>query len=434
MATIKRGGKVSQRLLEENIISGFLYKEGALNKKWRNRFFILSKDFRFYWSKKKEEGGPILGSLSGLNHYKIVKSESFSNWEFKLSPKDNIGRTFHLKANNEKDRNDWIESLTAAAYQNGNENNNGSPILNDEDLQNKGCIKSEELNDPPLDFCDAKLGSELALVPRLWNKKIVGLRKVVGLKDESQFYDIVTKFSPLRNDGISNVYGFSIVDDTESLVMDYPAGRPLSQFTMHNPVRILDICINISNAMNYLHGNSVAHGNLRPNNIFVNEVRKQIVSVVIHEVVLSSLPVTSIHDPRNDIYYPPEKQNGSELILPSVKMDVFAFGMIMWEMFARNPAWMSEDMLPTESISQKLVDGIRPQLPENCFLSELIESCWDNNPEIRPSFQDICSTLDQINHLEKFITMRESIERTMSVRGSFQHSPLFPRKDPKSVE
>jgi serine/threonine protein kinase len=77
------------------------------------------------------------------------------------------------------------------------------------------------------------------------------------------------------------------------------------------------------------------------------------------------------------------------------KVDVFSFGLILYEIFT-NKAVFGGDLSPPQIMNRALT-GKRPRVPDNIsgFARTLIESCWSTEPQSRPSFCDILDTLRQ---------------------------------------
>jgi len=65
----------------------------------------------------------------------------------------------------------------------------------------------------------------------------------------------------------------------------------------------------------------------------------------------------------------------------------------------------------------------RPTIPNSCpsLLSSLISSCWDENPEVRPSATEMLTQLEQIE-----TDFQQNIEKWESVA-----IPLQPSNNPK---
>ncbi|EDQ85134.1 uncharacterized protein MONBRDRAFT_34366 [Monosiga brevicollis MX1] len=78
--------------------------------------------------------------------------------------------------------------------------------------------------------------------------------------------------------------------------------------------------------------------------------------------------------------------------------DVYAFGVTVWETVARTDPYDGLDMIPTlREIAHphKSKKPLRPTIPKDCSqdLSELMQSCWKENPLQRPTFEEIDTKL-----------------------------------------
>jgi hypothetical protein len=83
------------------------------------------------------------------------------------------------------------------------------------------------------------------------------------------------------------------------------------------------------------------------------------------------------------LYLPPEVRGG----LPyNHKVDVFAFGTLMYEIFSNRPL-KSNQQLPLEREAMSQFDK---------DVRKLISRCWKINPEKRPNFVEVCKTLQKM--------------------------------------
>lgn len=75
------------------------------------------------------------------------------------------------------------------------------------------------------------------------------------------------------------------------------------------------------------------------------------------------------------------------------KIDIFAFGTLIWEVIARRIPFEGFDV---QDIKTRVLEGFEFPTPENIFskkLEKLVVSCRNINPDLRPGFNEICDTL-----------------------------------------
>lgn len=81
--------------------------------------------------------------------------------------------------------------------------------------------------------------------------------------------------------------------------------------------------------------------------------------------------------------------------------DVFSFGIILWEIAAREPPYRSNFLFEKDisgaQVSLEVVNNnLRPKIPKNTpeHFARLMIRCWDRNPLKRPSFYEIIKDLE----------------------------------------
>ena len=78
----------------------------------------------------------------------------------------------------------------------------------------------------------------------------------------------------------------------------------------------------------------------------------------------------------------------------SVKTDVFAYGVTLWEICTRQTPWSGSN--GTE-VAIAVVKGKRLTIPSEVhpILSQLITSCWQHQADDRPDFKSILEFLER---------------------------------------
>lgn len=77
------------------------------------------------------------------------------------------------------------------------------------------------------------------------------------------------------------------------------------------------------------------------------------------------------------------------------KVDVYAFGVLLNEMFTLQKPWSHDE---PDIVKEAVLQGKRPDVTLSAppGVKDLVESCWAQDANARPSFTEICRTLDMI--------------------------------------
>ena len=151
----------------------------------------------------------------------------------------------------------------------------------------------------------------------------------------------------------------------------------------------------ISCAMEYLHKKLIIHREICPDNILLDsELHPYLADFQL------SMKAKLIHDREqivsaiSPLYAAPEYLINPFSASSTSKLDVYSYGMtvysIITELFPFNNCKNKSKVL------QDVIHDVRPALPEDVpsHWKELITNCWKKDPKERPTFTEICDTLE----------------------------------------
>ena len=78
------------------------------------------------------------------------------------------------------------------------------------------------------------------------------------------------------------------------------------------------------------------------------------------------------------------------------KSDVYSFGILLWELVTRDKLY--PDLQPIQIAYGVANTNLRPPIPKNITksIANLIQMCWSNDPEKRPTYNEIHENLLEI--------------------------------------
>jgi len=202
----------------------------------------------------------------------------------------------------------------------------------------------------------------------------------------------------LKHPNIIHMVGASA--DPLCLVTEFGELGCLSDIIRINPsklnwMRIKSVALEAARGMTFLHGQQppICHQNLTTNNIVINEY---------WSVKICDPGLTTVLQESGEYKVPPAKRwTAPEVLLGkeyTTSADVFSFGMILYHMITHFVPYTIEERDSNVSLTELITRGVRPsinqQIPSQ--FAEIMNACWEENPEKRPPFSALLTKLNSI--------------------------------------
>ncbi|ELP89205.1 tyrosine protein kinase receptor Tie-1, putative, partial [Entamoeba invadens IP1] len=145
--------------------------------------------------------------------------------------------------------------------------------------------------------------------------------------------------------------------------------------------------LDIANGMINLHHVWMLHRDLKSLNVLLkmenNEIRGYVCDFG-ESVSVKDIDSGFVECP---FWLPPEVISNRKW---STKSDVYAFGVILWEMSTRKRPY---DGKFAAEVQKEIISGKRLSMNRSSPLKGVVEMCWKQEPEERPEFTEIYKVL-----------------------------------------
>ena len=244
-------------------------------------------------------------------------------------------------------------------------------------------------------------GDVFCAIHRETGRQVAVKRLKVELRDNKNICNFcreVTILANCKNYFLLSFLGFSPVPPF-AIVTDYITRGSLFEALRHKPesprltpANKLLIVFGIARGMLYLHQHRFIHRDLKSLNILLDdEVLPRVCDFGIARFLEENSDGCMTQQVGTPHWMAPESFEGSSY---TNKVDVYAFGVIVWEILTEMIPWQGVQVY---QLIKQVQGGHRPRIPLNCpsGLKELINLCWDSDPDRRPTFAQVCLLLAQ---------------------------------------
>eukprot|EP01026_Neomeris_dumetosa_P042235 TRINITY_DN3511_c0_g1_i5.p1 TRINITY_DN3511_c0_g1~~TRINITY_DN3511_c0_g1_i5.p1 ORF type:complete len:1180 (-),score=146.37 TRINITY_DN3511_c0_g1_i5:1032-4571(-) len=404
-------------------------------------------------SKKKSHIAAIIGGIAGALVIFIIIILILFLFVIKRNPQENLG-TMDTQLG-EDGKYDMEKGHSGHLTPIKNHSNSGEPTLLERYLQDEGVVT---WNTPPQYVVDWEIDYERDLKPKAtlgvgamgtvqlaeWTDRSSGEKKLVAVKVFSRYLQPIYKdavevlnqklilreveiLMRVQHPNIVRCLGAILKPPNMGLVLEYMDVGNLDKY-LHNicsahPINNRDKLIimkQIARALDHLHP-SVVHRDLKPQNILINtrgEVKLSDFGLSKIRQLQDAGRASSLQVIGTAPYTSPEVFRSNGLNVDDEKVDIYSLGVIMWEIWTMQRPWEGENMV---AISYKVVnEQKRPEMPSYVppRLKTLIESCWEDDPQRRPSARDVQRMLEWMIEETNFTQSRSQELRDPNASGS----------------
>jgi eukaryotic-like serine/threonine-protein kinase len=217
----------------------------------------------------------------------------------------------------------------------------------------------------------------------------------------------------LQHPNVVGIYDRGTYDDTYYIAMEYLPGRSLKQLIRQeaplDPVRAIDITIQILKAARFAHRRGVIHRDLKPHNVIIDDAdQAKVTDFGIARAGASDMTETgSIMGTAQ--YLSPEQAQGHSVSAPS---DLYSIGVVLYEMLTGRVPFDGESpvTIALKHVSEAPVppSEINPAVPPE--LEQVVLWSLNKDPADRPADAD------------QFISALENVRAVIRSGGAGQHT------------
>lgn len=262
--------------------------------------------------------------------------------------------------------------------------------------------------------------SELKIGPRIgkgsfaevfkaeWRGILVAVKKLPAhaLSEEffKDFESEAALMKHLRHPNVLLFLGACMMPPDICILMEYMQRGSLYRILHDSTIRLpwdlrRRMAIDAARGMNYLHRSDpiILHRDLKSHNLLVDENWKvKVCDFGLSRIVEQTLSAT-LTSCGTPCWTAPEVLRNMRY---TEKADVYSFGIVLWEMATREDPYRG--MPPFQVVFAVGTQKIRPSVPSSCpsGWARLMVDCWAEDPEARPSFDEVIQRLQHLNEDE----------------------------------
>ncbi|WVQ95465.1 hypothetical protein IAU59_002562 [Kwoniella sp. CBS 9459] len=260
-----------------------------------------------------------------------------------------------------------------------------------------------------------------------WHDQVVAIKELDPVTDKQLFLAEVGIWSGLDNEYVLPFYGAAsaIGPAPWFLVSPWKPNGRITDYLLSETgrgVNKIALIHQISQGMEYLHSRDVIHGDLKGQNVLIDDDGHALLcdfglsQIKIDITSKSCVPTGEDNGAGGTLrFQPPERLRSGPL---TKECDVYSFAMTVFQLYSGEIPFA---ILDANGVRNSILEGVRPPKLDNMPvpLWDLLNRCWNEDPKQRPKFDEISQRLEMMYKAPKTqhrSTM--SIPRLLTLDGS----------------
>ena len=192
---------------------------------------------------------------------------------------------------------------------------------------------------------------------------------------------------------ITTLIGIASVDFIIYIVTELAVNRSLFDY-LHSEKKTPSVnqslawASDVAHGMKHLHDHDVIHRDLKSPNVLLSS---EWVAKLCDFGCARELTHTITTDQTGTYRWMPPEIMKKATARINKKCDLFSYGMVLFELFAHEVPY--SDLENEVDVLKSVTEGKRPPIPPSLppYLHDLLRSCWEEDPHLRPTFNDFVS-------------------------------------------